>query len=195
MKRVIDCISKLKTLTREQVLENLKVITDLSPEEKNLIYFYLFPRPLLDKELPSRFYQLRGERNKVGSIKPDLNESTLIIEAGKTSQYGRFIKHLFHSYSKQDTIFPIEGSDIDTCCLCGKEIYEVTLWKSFSKQYGKPEEDEKLYLAYGSTESNLPICLPCLINLLKSIEIMKDIEPDFLRDYNMQNSDQKPLNP
>lgn len=190
MEKIINYINSFKEQSSESVLNSLRNISDLTREEKNLIYFYLFPRPLLDKELVSRFSQLRGS-NKTGKLEPDLNECTLIIEASQTAQYGRFIKHLCHSYSKPDTIFPVEGSDIVNCCICGKEIYELIMWNNFSKQYGPEEVENKLYLAYGSTESNLPICLPCLINLRKSIEILKQLNPNFLIDFNPQNSNSR----
>lgn len=195
MEKLINYIKGFKDKSKESVLTSLRTINDLTNEEKNLIYFYLFPRPLLDKELVSRFVQLRGDINKAGKLDPDLNESTLIIEAGQTAQYSRFIKHLCYSFSNPSNIFPIEGSNITTCCLCGKEIYELTLWNCFSKQYGQKEIDEKLYLAYGSIESNVSVCLPCLINLKKAIDIINVLDPTYLVDFNNQNSDTKASSP
>ena len=176
--KVVSYINQFRDLSSDKVLEKLSNNLELSQDEKNLIYLYLFPRPLRDKELPERFKQVR--KTSGGSIEISIPECTLIIEAGKTEQYGRFIKHLFHSYSKQETIYPIEGSEICNCCLCGKEIYEATLWNSFKSQYGGAEGDERLFQAFGSTESNLPICIPCLLNLAESIRIMKEIEPDYI---------------
>lgn len=171
---------KSENLNSTDLLNRLGNISELTSEEKNLIYLYLYPRPLSDKELPERFTKLRTGDNKYGSLIPNLNETTLIIEAGRTLQYNRFIKHLLHSYSKVEDIHIIEGSNICNCCLCGKEIYELNLWKNFSKQYKPEEESEKLFLAYGSLVSDLPICIPCLINLRKSFEIFNYIDPSFL---------------
>ena len=167
-------------LSSDDLLIRLGNISELTSEEKNLIYLYLYPRPLADKELPQRFTNLRLGDNKYGSLVPSLNEATLIIEAGRTLQYGRYIKHLLHSYSNVEDIHSIEGSNVCNCCLCGKEIYETTLWNSFKSQYGGTENDEKLFQAFGSTESNLPICIPCLLNLSQSIRIMKEIDPNFI---------------
>lgn len=178
MEKIVKYINQFKGLDSSYVLESLKINNELNQDEKNLIYLYLFPRPLLDKELPERFKQVR--KSDGGSVNISLPECTLIIEAGKTEQYGRFIKHLFHSFSNPDIIYPIEGSDICNCCLCGKEIYESTLWESFRNQYGGSEGEDKLFQAFGSTESNLPICIPCLLNLMESIKIMKQIDPDFI---------------
>lgn len=171
---------KSERLSSADLLIRLGNISELTPEEKNLIYLYLYPRPLADKELPKRFTNLRLGENKYGSLTPSLNEATLIIEAGRTLQYSRYIKHLLHSYSNVENIHSIEGSNVCNCCLCNKEIYELTLWKSFSKQYKPEEENEKLFLAYGSLESDLPICMPCLLNLRKSLDILNYIDPGFL---------------
>lgn len=169
--------SKLNNL---EVLEYLSNNNELTPEEKNLIFLYLFPRPLADKELPKRFQDVRVNENKYGSLIPNLNEVAIIIEAGKTLQYSRYIKHLLHSYSSVENIHSIEGSNVCNCCLCNKEIYELTLWKEFSKQYKSEEEQEKLFLAFGSTETDLPICMPCLLSLRKAIDIIDTIDPSFL---------------
>lgn len=178
MKHLKIYLDQLRNLEKNQVLSFLTNNKDLTPEEKNLIYLYLFPRELSDKELPSRIQTVRNHPS--GSIQPSLIESILLIEAGKTPQYSRFIKHMLHSFTKVEDIHCIEGSDIRECCVCGKEIYELTLWKNFSKQYKTEEETEKLFLAYGSVSSDLPICIPCLINLRKSLEILNDIDPSFL---------------
>ena len=171
---------RLERLSSDNLLNRLSNISELTSEEKNLIYLYLYPRPLADKELPTRFANLRVGENKNGSLVPNLNEVALIIEAGQTSQYSRYIKHLLHSFSNIENIHCIEGSDICNCCLCRKEIYELTLWKSFSSQYKPEEEKDKLFLAYGSLESDLSICMPCLLNLRKSLEVLNYIDPGFL---------------
>lgn len=179
IKRIREYINSLCGYTSEKVLRVLRDATDITPEEKNLIFFYLFPRPLSDKELPKRIIDSRGEKYW-GNKDLNITETILIIEAGRTAQYERFIKHLTHAFSDLSKVFPIDGSDICNCCLCGKEIYEATLWRSFSNQY-KPEElEEKLFLAYGSTETDQPICLPCMINLCKAVEIYKELDPGFI---------------
>ena len=47
-------IDKLKDCDAHEVINSLRVNPVLSVEEKNLIYLYLFPRPLLDRQLPER---------------------------------------------------------------------------------------------------------------------------------------------
>ena len=176
--KVKQLLLQLRGQSQQEVLKYLSKSIDLTSDEKNLVFAYLFPRELRDKELPERILGSRSHPS--GSIHPSFIESLLLIEAGKTKQYSRFIKHLFHSFSKVENIHSIEGSEIRTCSVCGKEIYEHTLWKNFSKQYKPEEEKEKLYLAYGSLETDLPICIPCLINLRRSIEILTEIDPSFL---------------
>lgn len=178
MTTVFNYIEKLRGLDSTKVLEVLSVAKDLSQSDKNLIYLYLFPRPLKDKELPYRINGVREDPKGKAEINP--NEVALIVEAGKTEQYSRFIKHLCYSFKDPNNIFPIEGSNIGNCCLCGKEVYEETLWRSFSNQYGEEEITNKLFQAYGSIESDLPICLPCLLNLRQAIMVFENVEPYFL---------------
>lgn len=178
MKTVIDYISKLKGKEPNEVLSILRDDLNLSSADKNLIYLYLFPRPLLDKELPFRIMGIREDPK--GKAEVNQNEVALILEAGRTEQYGRFIKHLFYSFKDSNNIFPIKGSNIGNCCLCGKDVYEETLWRSFSNQYGEEEITNKLFQAYGSIETDLPICLPCLLNLRQAIWLMEEIDPYFL---------------
>ena len=178
-----SCIEFLRGKSAEEVMKYLSE-SGLNTDNKNLIYTFLFPRPLADKELPTRIMSTRA--NPDGKLELSPIESILILEASQTAQYGRFIKHLFYSYSDPSVIHPIEGSEICNCCLCGKEIYEMTLWKCFWKQYKPEEEKEKRFLAHGSTETNLPICIPCLINLMKAISLMKEIDPNYL-NYGISN--------
>lgn len=178
MEKVVNLIKKLTGLNSQEILEYLGKETELTSIEKNLVYLYLCPRPLMDRELPSRIINVRD--NPDGSLTLNPKESILVLEASRTPQYGRFIKHLFHAYQDHTKIHPIEGSDIRECCLCGKEIYEMILWKSYSKQYGEEEVRDKLFLAHGSTETNLPICIPCLLNLRAAIEMMEKINPNYL---------------
>ena len=177
MKTVINYIANLKGKDSNEVLNILSKEPNLSPEDKNLVYLYLFPRPLKDRELPFRIMGVR--KDPKGKAEVSQNEVALILEAGKTEQYGRFIKHLFYSFKDPNNIFPIEVSNIGNCCLCGKEVYEETLWKSFSNQYGEEEITNKLFQAYGSIESDLSICLPCLLNLKQAIWLMEEIDPYF----------------
>ena len=185
METVINYITKLTGKESNEVLNILKNSENLSTADKNLIDLYLFPRPLRDKELPFRIMSVREDPK--GRAEINLNEVALIIEAGRTEQYSRFIKHLFYSFKDSNNIFPIEGSNIGNCCLCGKEIYEEILWKSFSNQYGEEEIRDKLFQAYGSIESDLPICLPCLLNLRQAILLMEEIDPYFIINTNKTN--------
>lgn len=55
-------IDKLKDCDAHEVINSLRVNPVLSVEEKNLIYLYLFPRPLLDRQLPERIIAYRKIR-------------------------------------------------------------------------------------------------------------------------------------
>lgn len=175
--------------TEEEALKLLTANATLSREEKNLIYRYCYPRPLLDKELPSRVQSYRASCNKAsGFLVPDSGETTLIIEAGRTAQYGRFIKHLMHSFGDPNLIHPLEGNEKHECPLCGKVLYEADLWKSLvDERPGTPEANQKEYLAYGSDNSEVTLCTDCLIQLISAINIINDIDPSFL-DWTKRSS-------
>lgn len=142
--------------TKEETLKLLKEETSLTPEEKNLIFLYCFPRPLADGELTKRIQSYRQKNNIVSlSLAPDYNETGLIIEAAKTEQYSRFIKHLMYSFGKISKVVTVSydykeekeelrkkkdvaelvlfsPTDIKTktekCALCGRELLYYNDW-------------------------------------------------------------------
>ena len=145
--------------TKEETLKLLKEETSLTPEEKNLIFLYCFPRPLADGELTKRIQSYRQKNNIINlSLAPDYNETGLIIEAAKTEQYSRFIKHLMYSFGKiskvvtvsydykeekeelrkkqkeaaGDSLILLDPTSIKTktekCALCGRELLYYNDW-------------------------------------------------------------------
>ena len=99
-------IDRLKDCTVHEAVGLLKVDQELSIEEKNLIYLYLFPRPLLDRQLPERVQSYRGKQSQ-GFLQPNLGEIGLLVEAYRTEQYKRFMKHLFHSFTNPEHLYPV----------------------------------------------------------------------------------------
>lgn len=155
----------------------------LSKDEKNLIYAYVYPRVLGDRELPSRVQAFRSASGipLTGMLQPNTAEATLIVEAFRTEQYGKFIRHLIHAFSDPSKIFPIEGNEMDDCCICGKMLYEKDAWDDIIKKNpGLPEEKNREYLSFGSTESSVVLCSDCLIQLIHATELLESIDPDFL---------------
>ena len=173
------------SLNREDAIELLKNDNTLDQDEKRLVLSYCYPRQLGDKELPARVLRSRknrGPQARNGFLVPDLIEADLIIEAGKTLQYERFIKHIMHAFSNPSQISPISGLDIIECPICGKKVREANIWN--------PTLDPtKEHLAFGNPEqTGIILCLDCIIQLGVAKEILDILDPGFLdwtkRTYN-----------
>ena len=149
----------------------------LTIDEKRLIYMYCYPRQLGDRELPDRVKASRKKRGPIarsGFLEPDDLETSLIIEAGKTMQYERFIKHLMHSFSDPQKVCQITGTDVLECPICGKKVRELNIWDSTL-------DHTKEHLAYGSpTETSIVLCVDCLIQLVNASDIMQVLDPGYL---------------
>ena len=172
-----------------QVIESLRT-SSLSVPEKNLVYLYLFPRPLLDKELPKRIRENRGrEQEEAGWLEPEISEVALLVEAYRTQQYRRFIKHLLHTFTGNEVeknISPVQGYAQETCGLCGKRLFEWGAWESevdkFKNTPSFQERDRKEYLAFGGKGSNISLCLDCIAQLQEVNRILETIEPGYLKN-------------
>ncbi len=164
-------IKDLEGKDQSEVIEALKA-SPLSQAERNLVFIYFFPRPLLDRELPSRVINARKKAgNERGWIEINEGEVSLLVEAYKTSQYGRFMRHLLHSFLDPSMIHPVSGTERGQCPICGKTIYHYDFWKDHAN-----EDVDKEYLAFGSNESGMELCLDCLIQLQGLDEILKELE-------------------
>lgn len=167
-------------IKEEEALKLLKDETKLNSNEKNLIYRYCYPRQLLDRELPTRVSTYRNQTGNINGIKsPDNGEITLLIEAARTEQYSRFIKHLMHAFEDPQKIFPLTGIEKHECPLCGKTLYEFDTWSDLVKGYPQ-EEQNKDFLAYGSSESEITLCSDCLAQLFSARKLINEIDPSFL---------------
>lgn len=156
LKKFIDYI-KNSNIDKSKVLELLKNESSLENWEKNIIYVYCFPRQLLDRELPSRI-----QNNRIGrSInKIDYPDIALIIEAGQTNQYKRFIQHLMHSFYDFNTIYKTDMWEESFCPICGEPLNIDT--------------------AFGSSQSSIVLCDHCLLQLQVAIQLMENIDPSYL---------------
>lgn len=170
-------------IDKEKALELLKKDSKLTREEKNLIYTYCYPRNLLDRELPIRFSNYLKSQNSSGFKQVDLGSVSLIVEAYRTPQYNRFIKHLMHSFIEHsDKIAPVIGKETDECPICGKQLYENDLWLDLINKSKLPklELDNKEFLAFGSSDSGIIMCKNCLIQLMAANEVLENLEPGYL---------------
>lgn len=177
-------IEVLRDKDEKKVLGSLKYLSDLTRDEKNLIYTYLFPKPLLHLELPKVIIEGRG-RHTEGYLSENFEETLLLLRAYRTLQYKKYILHLLHSFIEDEKkIFVEEMKDPSghTCGLCKKVIYDYDYWKSLcDKNPAFGEQERKEYLAYGSTQSSQHICINCMIQLRNLHSILSVIEgPNYL---------------
>lgn len=191
IKHYIDLLSKTKP-KKDKVIEYLAGCEDIGNDYKNLIYFYLFPRNLMDMELPSRIMSYRGEKNKVGYLEPNVEETGLLLEAYRTLQYNRFIRHLLHTYTKVNSVFPQLGNDQCECGICRKRIWGYGEWDKICKQYPEVgEQDRKEYLAFAAEGTKINMCLPCLVQLQTLHSLLQIIEGDNYLDLMANNWSRK----
>lgn len=176
-KEFIDWFTNIKGGSRPDILailskgENIPVsgghkinISLLPGEYKNLIVLYIFPRYILDRQLPG---YIQVVREKGGS---DLNETAVILEAYRGQQYVKFIRHLFFSFVKdtygnedfskagKTTLIP---PDFEGCPICGTHEGEFI----------------------GSTQSGILLCPRCLCNLINASRVLDVLEPGFITNY------------
>ena len=184
-----NCIKNLEKINdTHQIIEILRKDDKLEIEEKNLIYLYLYPRPLLDMELPRRIMESRktSGNNGNGYLQTNLVEVALLIEAYRTEQYKRVIKHLLHTFTVPENIHPISGNGQCKCGLCGKNLYEFDAWTSECSKFKNnphPEESKKEYLAFGGDGSNVSLCLDCIVQLQEVNKILDSLEPGYLNKW------------
>lgn len=177
IKEFIEYLKK-NNISKDDTLKLLRDDSNLSREEKNLVFAYCFPRQLLDRELPIRIKAYR-EKSGYSHLNMDPSEVALIIEAGQTEQYKRYIKHLMHSFDDTSKVHPVTDPGGHTenpeCGICGCSVLFSEDWEKY-----KDQDPQKEYLALGSTETGIIICKHCLIQLLNSINIMNELDPSYL---------------
>lgn len=196
LKKIID---NLTEKDKSEVMKYLEKDTELSSTDKNFIWAYMFPRPALDRESPERIQAVRKKlgNSGVGFLEPEDSETIILLELSRTSQYGRFIYHLLHAFTDPTKIFPVAGTGKDECSLCGKKLYEYDIWdKNCKYNPGNPESQRKEYLAFGSSESKVTLCLDCLIQLQHLNDWLKILKgPSYLESGNWQNTYNNPSEP
>ena len=199
IKKFKEVVDLLRDKSKQEVLDYLKSNNTFTSDEKNIIWIYLFPRPILDRESPSRIQENRKRLGNDGTgwREPNDSETGIFLELLKTSQYGNFMWHLLHSFTNPENIYPVDGDIKTTCCLCGKPIYQYRVWKQKCQKYPETGESEKKeFLSFSSKQSNIELCLDCLIQLQNLNEWLKVlINPGYLDRYqNSYETDKKPLN-
>lgn len=140
-------IKQFSSLSKDELLRELGKDASLNRDEKNAIYFWLFPPLIGDRELPGMIEKERVNEDLV----PEDREIVILIGAYRSTQYGNFIRHLLHAFTNPEKVFPYNGELTEGCSICGKEL--------------TTDLSDKVNLAYGSEESSIHLCLKCLINL------------------------------
>lgn len=158
----------------------LSDISELTPEDKNIIMVYLFPNPLADGEFPVRLRKMREAKgtNRFGEIFPVISDVAAIVEASRTEQYSRFIYLLFRATSDVTKIFPVQGTEECNCALCKKKLFQYEAWENKLNNSTKQnnEREERKFLAFRcDTGNSLSLCLPCIIQIKKASEIVKHL--------------------
>lgn len=148
--------------------------------EKLLIHSYCYPRKIGDYELPkiiSEYRETHGIDPK-GLLIKNPEEACILVEAYRSLQYGRFMRHLMHAFiEKPELISSVEGEGSDECAICGKTVY---YFGSKDKE-GDPEDET---LAFMSKDSSVCLCKNCLLQLAYSFELIGQIEgKDFLSNW------------
>lgn len=174
IKKAIDYVEK-NELEKEQVKSLLGPSTKFTSDQKNFIWNYLFPEPILDYELPSIVQSYFKTTGITGTQKPDEGVLFILIRALRSLQYGRFMKHLLYSFLDVSLIYPVIDDKVKekTCPICGKTLYEENTWK-------KLNDPGKDYLAYSSERSDLWLCRDCLVQLQYLDYTMEIICPGYL---------------
>lgn len=162
---------------RELIQNSQKIEGEI---DKLLIYSYCYPRKIGDYELPSIISEYRETHgiDPKGLLIKNPEEACILVEAYRSLQYGRFMRHLMHAFiEKPEIISSVAGEGEDRCPICGKAVYYVG-----SQDKTLDPKDETL--AFMSKESSVCLCKDCLLQLAYSLELIARIEgPDFLTNW------------
>lgn len=165
LNQVKNKIEETKNINEEKELLNiLQVDNNLTSLQKNLIFLYQFPRPLLDRELPSRIKSSGIATNDANNITDQY--IILLVEAYRTTQYSRFIRHLLHTFINNVNLFTLLDAESveDGCPICGKKLVE------------KDKALENGDIGIGSKYSRINLCLHCTLAISKLDDWLKIIE-------------------
>lgn len=180
-----EILQELRGKNQQEVYDLLKDNQDLDSWHKNLLWTYLFPEPIGHYELPKIIIPGRGNHPE-GSLDENQNEILTLVRAYSGRQYKRFILHLLHSFiEKPGAVFVQDEEGQCECAICGKKIYYHRDWeKHCSENPAFGEQYRKEYLAFSSEETELGICLDCLVQLQGLHKVLMELEgPNYLVSY------------
>lgn len=183
--KIAQAISSLRGKSPQEAVEILSGNWLLSQEERSIAYTlgsyqqYLLQDGDLARGIMEHRQKTYGHIR--GSLNEDLGEISWILKAFLSPQYRKFIKHMMISYNDHTKLFPVEGVGAEECGICHKKLYQYSGWVGICQSnpsFG--EQDRKEYLCIGSSESSVPICTNCLIQLKAAYGLLEHIDPGFL---------------
>lgn len=175
-----ELCNSLRGKTKEEVIQVLGQV-QISPFQKNLLFIYVFPPIIQDRELLYTYPKIREAYLKGEISEPDLGQKELLLLMGayRSEQYGKFIRHLLHSFIKNNgSSVYIDESLLDGyCAISGKHLFGFRLWSSICQ----PSDPSKNFLAYSSRNSELLMGRESLVRLQQLNQYLSVIEgPDYL---------------
>jgi hypothetical protein len=185
LERIKRLITYYSDTDKNKVFDSFKSIPNnqLSSFEKNFVWNYLFPEPLLDRELPSVIQN--AIPGNIDLLMPNDNFVMILIRALRTPQYSKFMKHLLHSFIVDPSlVYPVDGEQTQICPICGKTVYNHKIWKRICDQTpNNPESSRQEHLSFSSKQSDLCLDLDCLVQLNELNNVMNILDPGFLTSY------------
>lgn len=155
----------------EKILRESK---KLDIQEKRLIYSYCYPRHIGDYELPLHIQDYRKKQGNSGKgwLVENNGEACILVEAYRSLQYSRFMRHLMHAFLNPDLLGSCSGLGDTQCPICGKTIYYHESWQNLG--YDTNQEE----LAIMSKESSVCLCKDCLTQLIYAHNLITCFEGD-----------------
>lgn len=153
-----NLLEELSGKSQEEVYEILSKNSSLIPYQKNVVWIRLFPKHIGHMELPD--LMVKEEDKKL-----------LLLRAYSGAQYGRYIRHLLHSFIKCPSLIYIDKDDAGDheCSVCKRVLHP---WNTSDKES----------IAYSSTETELKTCASCLVHLKELDSILKETDgEDYLK--------------
>lgn len=164
-------------ISQEDAVLILQKSEKLSSPEKLLVYSYCYPRHIGDYELPQHIQDYRKKQGNsgIGWLTENHGEACILVEAYRSLQYGRFMRHLMHAFLNPDLLSSCSGLGDTQCPICGKTLYYHESWENLGY------DTEQQELAIMSAESSVCLCKDCLTQLILAHNLITCFEgEDFL---------------
>lgn len=151
---------------------------------RSWVISWLFKEPMMDGDLIERIRELRRGSE---SLPPKIQakEVRAFLEAWRSPQYHRFIRHLFYSFCDPSAkVAPVRSVDpgYRNCVGCGTKLLEWREWSQICDAV-PGESDLRNHLAIGSTTSKVCLCTRCLLQVKALYGFLSEIDPETVSAY------------